>query len=301
MAESSFKPITSCVFPVAGLGTRFLPATRNIPKEMLPLIDRPIIEYGVEEAVATGCSRMIFITREGKESIRDYFLPSSELEFFKKNNENIENADRMRCLFAPSQFEFVTQQHPKGLADAVYQAKEAVLDEDYFGLMLPDDVVLAEPHLLAQLEKVRKQMGGSVLALERVPWSETHRYGIVEESGEVSGCPGVHRISGLVEKPKPGKAPSNLAIIGRYVLSSNVFGHIERIELGSNNEYQLTDALRLLIEEEPLWGVEYKGERLDCGTVSGWIAATVRMAMRDKELCRSVIEACEKEGYSVRQ
>lgn len=297
MVEPSFNPISSCVFPVAGLGTRFLPATRNIPKEMLPLIDRPIIEYGVEEAAGSGCSRMIFITREGKESIRDYFLPSSELEYFKENNENIQISDRIRCLFYPSQFDFVTQQHPRGLADAVYQAKSAVLGEDYFGLMLPDDVVLAEPQLLAQLENVRMQLGGSVLALERVPWSETHRYGIVEESGEINGFPGVHQISGLVEKPKSGKAPSNLAIIGRYVLSSKVFGHIERIELGSNNEYQLTDALRFLIEEEPLWGVEYKGERLDCGTVSGWVAATVRMAMRDKELRHAVIEACEKEGY----
>lgn len=299
MTDTAFKPITSCVFPVAGLGTRFLPATRNIPKEMLPLIDRPIIEYGVEEAADSGCSRMIFITREGKESIRDYFVFSPELEALKKN-DSVQSSDRIHGLFASSQFEFVTQLQPKGLADAVYHAKEALSDEDYFGLMLPDDVVLADPHLLAQLEKVRKQMGGSVLALERVPWSETHRYGIVEESGEEIGFPGVHRISGLVEKPQQGTAPSNLAIIGRYILSSKIFGYIERIELGSNNEYQLTDALRLLIEEEPLWGVEYKGERLDCGTVPGWIEATVRMAMRDKKLCLSVIDACEKEGYRMR-
>lgn len=281
MLESSFKPIIDCVFPVAGLGTRFLPATRNVPKEMLPLIDKPIIEYGVEEAAASGCSRMHFITREGKESIRDYFLPTPGQD----------------ASTQPLEFRFVTQERPKGLGDAVYRAKESLGDGDYFGLVLPDDVVLANIPLLAQLEAVRQQLGGSVLALERVPWSDTHRYGIVEELGEVSGLPGVHRICGLVEKPKQGEAPSNLAIIGRYVLSSAIFGHIEGTEPGSGNEYQLTDALRLLLDDEPLWGVEFSGERLDCGTIPGWVEATVRMALRDAQLRGAVMRASEKEGY----
>lgn len=260
-----------CVFPVAGLGTRFLPATKNTPKEMLPLVDRPIIHYGVDEAVASGCKKVVFVTGVGKGSIRDYFSPSPQLVKHLRAEGKTALADEIEGISGMADFAYVGQPSPRGLGDAVRCAANVCGSYSHFGVILPDDVMRGEEPALAQLDAVRRAKQGSVIALERVPHEEISRYGIAETE-EIE--PGVHRIRALVEKPPVGSTDSNLAIIGRYVLSTRIFSHLEKIKPGRGGEYQLTDAIAAMLEEEPVWGVECRSERLDCGTIPGWIRAT---------------------------
>ena len=285
----SFEPIHSCVFPVAGMGTRFLPATKNIPKEMLPLLDRPVIHYGVDEATQSGCSDIVFVTSSGKGAIREYFSDSPMVLQHLRDRGEFEKADEIQSIASMANFHYIVQPAPKGLGDAVSHAEGMPALGDYFGLVLPDDVILAKNPVLLQLDNARKKFGGSVLAIERVPQSETHRYGIID--GE-EVAPGVFKVNGLVEKPDPADAPSNLAIVGRYVLSKKIFSCLREIAVGQNNEYQLTDALQLLLSHEPIFGVLFKGDRLDCGTVPGWIEATLKLAVQDASLKERVQSFC---------
>lgn len=280
-----------CLFPVAGLGTRFLPATKETPKEMLPLIDRPLIHYGVEEAVASGCEDIVFVTGRGKRSIEDYFDRSHDLESLLTERGKEDLARMVRSICELARFSYVRQTEPLGLGHAVLCGRTCC-SGDYFGVILPDDVMVARPPVLAQLDEVRRTYGGSVLALEEVPWEETCRYGVVD--AEVLGN-GVYRIRGLVEKPPREEAPSRLAIMGRYVLSRKVFAHLERLGPGSGGEFQLTDALQSLLEEEPLYGLVYQGQRLDCGTKEGWLRATVSLALRDPALRRLILDVLRQE------
>ena len=287
----TFHHIRKAVFPVAGLGTRFLPVTKDIPKEMMPLIDRPLIHHGVDEAVESGCNDIIFVTGTGKETIFQYFQHSPELEAHLTETGKEELAEQLRKIPELADFHYTLQEKPLGLGHAVLCAEEFCKD-DYFGLLLPDDVMLAEPTVLAQLESVRERYSGSVLSLEEVDKDDTSRYGIVDAE-EVE--PGVFRVKGLVEKPDPKDAPSNLAIMGRYVLSPSVFKHLKSIKRGSGGEYQLTDAIASMLEEEPVYALLYKGRRLDCGVREGWIKATIIKALQYPDLREIVINTIEKE------
>lgn len=285
-------PLHKCLFPVAGLGTRFLPATKDIPKEMLPLIDRPIIHYGVEEAVLSGCRDIVFVTGRSKRSIEDYFDRSTELEHLLEQRGQTELRDNLIRISELANFAYVRQSEPLGLGHAVL-CGEPCLNDSHFGLILPDDVILSGKPVLGQLAEVHSEFGGSVVALEEISWEETSRYGIVE--GQDLGN-GLFRITDLVEKPMPAEAPSRLAIIGRYLLSGSIFRHLRSADAGVNGEIQLTDALKGLLAEEPVFGLLYKGERLDCGTKVDWLRATVKMALRDPELKEFVLDIVRKEG-----
>ena len=286
-----FDHIKKAVFPVAGLGTRFLPVTKDIPKEMMPLIDRPLIHHGVDEAVASGCKEIVFVTGIGKESISKYFQHSFKLEDHLTKTGKEDLAEQLRKIPELAHFYYTLQKKPLGLGHAVLCAEKFCKDE-YFGLLLPDDVMLAEPTVLSQLESVREKYNGSVLSLEKVDKEDTSRYGIVDAE-ELE--PGIFRIKGLVEKPDPEEAPSNLAIIGRYVLSPSIFKHLKGLKKGRGGEYQLTDAIASMLEEEPVYALLYEGRRLDCGIREGWIKATLIKAMQSPDLRKIVLETIEAE------
>ncbi|WP_418505158.1 UTP--glucose-1-phosphate uridylyltransferase [Cloacibacillus evryensis] len=296
MADKAYRPVKKAVFPVAGLGTRFLPATKDIPKEMMPLVDRPLIHHGVDEAVASGCTEVVFVTGQGKESIRRYFEPSDELVSLLRERGKEELAAVVENIHSLADFYYAFQEKPLGLGHAVLCAEEFCKDE-YFGLLLPDDVMIAEPPVLSQLEAVRKKYNSSVLCVEQVAESEVSRYGIVDAE-EVE--PGIYRVRGLVEKPERGDAPSNLAIMGRYLLSPNIFRHLRELKRGAGGEYQLTDAISSLLNEEPVYAALYSGKRLDCGVKEGWIKATVVKALEDPELREIVLAAVRESGLLMR-
>lgn len=281
--------VTKCLFPVAGLGTRFLPVTKELAKEMLPLVNRPIIAYGVEEALASGCSDIIMITGRAKRSIEDYFDRSFELEHLLKARGKDELYDKMIEISNLAEILYVRQREPLGLGHAVL-CGEPFCRGEYFGVVLPDDVFVGEVPVMAQLVEVHDRLGGTVIALERVPRKDVSRYGIVK-SEEVEG--GVHRILDMVEKPDPEDAPGEYAIMGRYVLSPSVFPLLAEGHPGAGGEIQLTDALRRLAETEPVWGVVYRGRRFDCGTQKGWLAANVQLALEDPELREVVLNVVQ--------
>jgi len=295
MVMTTQMQVSKCLFPVAGLGTRFLPATKEIPKEMLPLIDKPIIHYGVEEAVLSGCKDIVFVTGRGKRAIEDYFDRSWELEQLLEARDKFDLRDMVRDISHMARFSYVRQCEPLGLGHAVL-CGEQVCEGEPFGVILPDDVMLGTPPVLGQLISVHRTFGGSVLALQEVAPEDTPRYGIVDADpvGE-----GVYRIRNMVEKPPLSQAPSRLAIMGRYVLSPGIFRELHDLNPGAGGEYQLTDAIRALLDKESVWGFVYRGKRLDCGTKAGWLRATTIMAMEDPETRQIVLSALE-EGGNVR-
>lgn len=295
MSKGDYLPLKKAVFPVAGLGTRFLPATKETPKEMLPLLDRPLIHHGVDEAVESGCTEVIMVTGTGKESIKSYFEPAAKLEKYLRDHGKAELADMIHSIPNLAKFSFTYQRMPLGLGHAVLCAQKLCGDEP-FALILPDDVMAAKPTVLRQLDDVRKKYGGSVLCLEKVSPEETDRYGIVDAE-EIE--PGIFKINGLVEKPGPGRAPSNLAIMGRYILSPAIFRHIRSIKRGNGGEYQLTDAIASLLAEEPVYGCMYRGKRYDCGVVGGWIRTTVIKALEVPELREIICDALRKENIII--
>lgn len=285
------KKLELAVFPVGGVGTRFLPATKNMPKEMLPLLNRPLIQWGVEEAVASGCTDIVIVTGEGKEAIKAHFSRSFELESFLSLHGKEEYREMVARIPQLAKFSFAKQEQPLGLGHAVLCA-ERLCKERPFALLLPDDVMDANPTVVSQLEAVRQKFGGSVIALQPVSDKDTSRYGIVDAE-EVE--PGVFKIKSLVEKPKAGTAPSNLAVMGRYVLSPAIFKHLRRLTPGAGGEYQLTDAINSLLSEEPVYGVVYKGKRFDCGVTEGWLKANVMLSLENEELRSAVIQALKEE------
>ena len=278
--------VKKCLFPVAGLGTRFLPVTKEIAKEMLPLVNRPIISYGVEEALASGCEEIIMITGRAKRSIENYFDRSFELEDLLLRRGKKELHDMIIAISELAEILYIRQREPLGLGHAVL-CGEPVCSGDYFGVILPDDVFIHHEPVLSQLIKVHERLGGSVVALEQVEVENVSRYGIV--SGTLTE-PGIFRIDDMIEKPSLQDAPSNYAIMGRYVLSPAVFPILREQSTGAGGEIQLTDALRTLAKTEPVWGVVYKGRRFDCGTQKGWLSANIQLALEDPELRRMVLE-----------
>lgn len=272
--------VKKCLFPVAGLGTRFLPVTKELAKEMLPLVNRPIISYGVEEALASGCENIVMITGRTKRSIENYFDRSFELEDILKKRGKMELYYKMIHISEMADVMYIRQREPLGLGHAVL-CGEPVCKGEYFGVILPDDVFVGNEPVLSQLIKVHERLGGSVVALEHVSDSDVSRYGIA--SGEEVE-PGIFRLDGMVEKPKLADAPSHYAIMGRYVLSPEIFPLLHKQQAGAGGEIQLTDAIRELVKSEPVWGVVYEGKRFDCGTQKGWLSANIQLALEDEEL-----------------
>ena len=276
------KKITKAVFPVAGLGTRFLPATKGIPKEMLPIVDKPLIQYAVEEAVAAGIDTMIFITGRSKNAITDHFDKAYELE---KELEAKNKTEILKLIkdIVPSHVSciFIRQSEALGLGHAVYCARPVVGDEP-FAVILADDLIEdANRGCMAQMVKLYEQKHTSILGVERVDPSETGSYGIVK-TGNFSEKSASIEI--IVEKPKPAEAPSNLAVVGRYILTPAIFDKIKKTGRGAGGEIQLTDAIADLLNDEPVLAYEFEGTRYDCGTKLGFLIANVELALLNSEL-----------------
>ena len=268
--------VRKAVFPAAGLGTRFLPATKAQPKEMLPLVDKPIIQYGVEEAVASGADNIILVTGRGKNAIEDHFDVNIELETFLESRGKAELAREIRKISDMINISYVRQGEPLGLGHAVLVARELVGQEP-FAVILADDVIDAEPPALRQMMDVFDKVGGPVLAVERVPMSDISNYGVID--GEPMGD-GIYKIRDLVEKPPREEAPSDLAIIGRYILTPDLFGVLAETREDRTGEIQLTNGLRQLLKQRPLYAVEVKGTRHDTGNKLGFLKAVVYFALR---------------------
>ncbi|MCR6627871.1 MULTISPECIES: UTP--glucose-1-phosphate uridylyltransferase GalU [Pseudoxanthomonas] len=274
--------IRKAVFPVAGLGTRFLPATKTVPKEMLPIIDRPLIQYAVDEAVEAGCDTLIFVTNRYKHAVADYFDKAYELEQKLERSGKTEQLELVRNVLPPHvRAVFVTQAEALGLGHAVLCAKPIVGDEP-FAVLLPDDLIWNRgPGALKQMADAAEAGGSSVIAVQDVPREQTGSYGIVATEA-FNGREG--RISAIVEKPKPDVAPSTLAVVGRYVLDARIFSLLESTTPGAGGEIQLTDAIAALLAEKPVHAYRFQGTRFDCGTHIGLIEATIRYALDHEKL-----------------
>jgi UTP--glucose-1-phosphate uridylyltransferase len=274
------KPLRKAVFPVAGLGTRNLPATKSVPKEMLPIVDRPLIQYAVDEALAAGIEQLIFVTGRGKSAMEDYFDISYELERTMADRGKSLDALKPTRLQA-GQLAYVRQQEPLGLGHAVWCARHLVGDEP-FAVLLTDELLWnPEQPSISQLAETYAEKGGNVISVLEVPEDHTHRYGIVAP-GAVDGD--VTEVKGFVEKPKPGTAPSRLAAIGRYVLQPEVMTILDRQEKGAGGEIQLTDALAQLIGQQRFHARTYRGARYDCGDKAGFVQANLALALEREDI-----------------
>ena len=272
--------VRKAVLPAAGLGTRFLPATKASPKEMLPLVDKPLIQYAVEEAVASGIEDIIIITGRGKRAIEDHFDRSVELEENLKGSGKAQLLSQMRHISTLANFCYVRQTEALGLGHAVLCAQRLIGDEP-FAVILGDEVIDAPVPGLAQLIHAFKKRHGAVLGVQEVPHQEVNRYGIVSPKA-ISG--GLHQVEGLIEKPAPDEAPSDLAVIGRYVLPPDIFAILRKTRPGKNGEIQLTDALRELAKKSPMYALEIQGQRYDAGDKLGFLIATVEFALKNPSL-----------------
>jgi UTP--glucose-1-phosphate uridylyltransferase len=268
-------PIRKAVFPAAGLGTRFLPATKAQPKEMLPVVDKPIIQYGVEEAVAAGIDQIIVVTGRDKRAIVDHFDISFELEHYLKDRGKTRELQLVRKISDLVDITYIHQKEPLGLGHAVLMAKDVVGNEP-FAVFLADDIIRSQTPAIKQMMDVFGPRQASVLALQRVETDQVSRYGIVKV-GKSDGH--IHEVVDMVEKPDPDKAPSNLAILGRYILKPSIFGILETTHEGVGGEIQLTDALRTLAQQETMLGLEFEGTYYDVGTVSGFLKTSIAFAL----------------------
>ena len=277
--------VRKAVFPAAGWGTRFLPATKAQPKEMLPLVDKPIIQYAVEEAVAAGIEQVIIVTSSQKRAIEDHFDLSYELEHLLEEKGDIEMLRQVRHISDLAQVAYVRQKEQLGLGHAVLMAKDLIGHEP-FAVILPDDVVIGDRPCIGQLIHAYQQTHSSVVAVMEVPHEDTGRYGVIasEPAGDALDHGRLHKVSRLVEKPKPSEAPSDLAIIGRYVLTPKIFDKLEQTQRGAGGEIQLTDAIQALMEEQQVFAYEFEGTRYDAGTTMGWLKASVELALQRPEL-----------------
>lgn len=275
--------VRKAVFPAAGLGTRFLPATKAQPKEMLPLVDKPTIQYGVEEAVAAGVSNIILVTGRGKNAIEDHFDVSAELETFLESRGKTEQLDEIRKISNMINVSYVRQGEPLGLGHAVL-VTEALVAGEPFAVILGDDVIDAEPPALQQMIDVYNRANGPVIAVERVPEDQVSSYGIVDVEPAPEFGPRVFRIKDLVEKPARADAPSNLAIIGRYILTPDIFPALHETGRDKSGEIQLTNGMRRLLQSRPLYAYEIDGVRHDTGNKLGFIKAVVYFAMKRPDL-----------------
>ena len=279
------KKLRKAVLPVAGLGTRFLPATKATAKEMLPVVDKPLLQYAVEEARAAGIEQFCLVTGRGKTAMVEHFDVAYELEATLRERDKTEALAALEgAQCEPGSITTVRQQVPLGLGHAIWCARTFVGD-DPFAILLPDDLVLADTPCLAQLASVYYETGGNVVAVAEVPPEQTNRYGILKV-GRDDGR--LVEITGLVEKPAPKDAPSNLSIIGRYILMPEIIDYLARMERGAGNEVQLTDGMARLIGEQPFHGLRYEGRRFDCGDKIGFLEAQIAFALKRPELADAV-------------
>ena len=279
------KKLRKAVLPVAGLGTRFLPATKALAKEMLPVVDKPLIQYAVEEARAAGIEQFCFVTGRGKAALIEHFDIAVELEAnLRERNRTQELADLHAMRIEPGSLLSVRQQVPHGLGHAIWCARAFIGDEP-FAVLLPDDLILSETPCMKQLADAHVHTGGNVVAVVDVPLEHTGRYGILRTGADDGRLVEVH---GLVEKPAPHEAPSTLSIIGRYVLMPEVIAHLEKLERGAGNEIQLTDGMAKLIGHQPFHGLRYEGTRFDCGNKIGYLEAQIAFALSRPDLADAV-------------
>lgn len=276
------RPIRKAVFPVAGLGTRILPATKAMPKEMLTVVDRPLIHYAIEEAKAAGIEQFFFVTGRAKSALEDYFDVGFELEATLEERGKTELLDELSSwLPEAGDFAYTRQQRPLGLGHAVWCARNLVGDEP-FAVLLVDDLMDCDPPCLKQMVDAYEETGGNLVAIVEVPRAETRRYGvldIIDDNGTLA------RAKGVVEKPEPAKAPSNLTIIGRYIIQPEIFAHLGRVNPGAGGEIQLTDGLdRLIADGQPFHGLRTKGRRFDCGDKLGYLEANVALGLDHPDL-----------------
>lgn len=275
----SIKPLRKAVFPVGGLGTRFLPATKAMPKEMLPVVDRPLIQYAVDEAIEAGIEQMIFVTGRGKHAIEDHFDIAYELEStMSGRGKSLQVLDATRLK--PGRVAYVRQQEPMGLGHAVWCARDIVGDEP-FAVLLADDFMVGQPGCLKQMVEAYNKVGGNLICAQEVADDQTDKYGVITP-GMRDGT--LTEVKGLVEKPKAGTAPSNLAVIGRYVLQPEVMRILETQEAGAGGEIQLTDAMARMIGNQPFHGVTFQGVRYDCGDKAGFLQANLATALAREDV-----------------
>jgi UTP--glucose-1-phosphate uridylyltransferase len=279
----SFKPVRKAVFPVGGLGTRFLPATKALPKEMLPVVDRPLIQYAVDEAIAAGIEQMIFVTGRGKSAIEDHFDIAYELETTMANRgKSLDILHQTRLK--PGAVAYVRQQEPMGLGHAVWCARDIIGDEP-FAVLLADDFMVGDPCCLKQMVDAYAKVGGNMICAQEVPDDQTHMYGVITP-GARDGA--LTEVKGLVEKPAPGTAPSNLSVIGRYILQPEVMRVLETQEKGAGGEIQLTDAMARMIGTQPFHGLTFDGRRYDCGDKAGYVQANLAVAVGREDIGATV-------------
>jgi len=276
------QKVTKAIFPVAGLGTRFLPATKSIPKEILTLVDRPLIQYAIDEARAAGIKEFIFVTSRGKSALEDYFDHSPELEATLRRAGKDALLEILRETNMDSgAIAYVRQNRPMGLGHAVWCARRLIADEP-FAVLLPDDVIAAEKPCLQQMVEAYAQTGGNIVAAMEVPMEKTASYGVLDVEQDMGA---VVAVKGMVEKPKPGEAPSNLAVIGRYILSPKVMRNLDKVKPGAGGEIQLTDAIAMEAETPgTVFGFRFRGLRYDCGTKAGFLQATVAFGLSRPDL-----------------
>ena len=279
------KPLRKAVLPVAGLGTRFLPATKAMAKEMLPVVDKPLIQYAIEEARAAGIEQFCLVSGRGKTALIDHFDVSYELEATLRERNKTDMLAMLDAMkVPPGSITTVRQQVPLGLGHAIWCAR-AFIGDDPFAILLPDDLVLSDVPCLAQLAAVYNETGGNVVAVTEVPRDQTNRYGILRVGADDGR---LAEVLGLVEKPKPEDAPSTLSVIGRYVLMPEVIQHLSLMERGAGNEVQLTDAMAKMIGHGPFHGLRYEGRRFDCGDKVGFLEAQIAFALKRPDLAPQV-------------
>lgn len=283
--------VTKAVFPVAGLGTRFLPATKANPKEMMPIVDKPLIQYAVEEAVAAGITELIFVTSSSKRAIEDHFDSNYELESNLLERGKYELLDIVRGILPEGvSCAYIRQKFPRGLGHAVLCAKQLVMNEP-FAVLLADDLIDGTPHLcMQQMVDVFNHTQASVVAVEQIPQTETKKYGVVDVGGSRDR---LANIQAIVEKPHPEHAPSNLGVVGRYILTPRIFQLLEQTTEGSGGEIQLTDAIAKLLKEENVQALQFNGKRYDCGSKLGYLQATIAFALKHPELAQDFKSSLE--------
>ena len=280
------RNVRKAVIPAAGLGTRFLPATKAQPKEMLPIVDKPTLQYIIEEAVASGIEEILIITGRNKKSIEDHFDKSVELELELEQKGKVELLEIVQNISNMINIHYIRQKEPKGLGDAIYCARHFIGDEP-FAVMLGDDIVDSKVPCLKQLISTYEEYRTTILGVQTVDEEDTDKYGIIKGKFIEDR---VYKVKDLVEKPEPGKAPSNIAILGRYIITPEIFDILEYLQAGKNGEVQLTDALLQLVKEEAMYAYDYEGRRYDVGDKLGFLQATVEYALRKPELREGFME-----------
>ncbi|QIZ05539.1 UTP--glucose-1-phosphate uridylyltransferase GalU [Priestia megaterium] len=284
------KRVRKAIIPAAGLGTRFLPATKAMPKEMLPIIDKPTIQYIVEEAVASGIEDIIIVTGKGKRAIEDHFDIAHELEQNLLEKGKFDILEKVRYATNLADIHYIRQKEPKGLGHAVWCARNFIGDEP-FAVLLGDDIVQSKTPCLKQLINIYEETHSSVIGVQSVPDDETHRYGIVEPLDQVGRR---YQVNNFIEKPKAGTAPSNLAILGRYILTPEIFMFLEQQETGAGGEIQLTDAIQKLNQIQRVFAYDFEGKRYDVGEKSGFVKTTIEFALQEPTLRKEILAFMEE-------